>query len=228
MKKLLLPLLLATLIGCSSSARQSLDQYSQYTGGQTLGDATSLYWYTERLTSPYEAADHVDMGDYGGYRSQYRWQDDTLVEFVREGQQNDLETGVIQYQVHIRFNKNGEAVYQQYRRNGKVLPLQAAQIENYQKEAQLLVEQVKKQDVQGLELIQGHWDGKEFETCNGMEFHNIRFEQNLPSVVIQRLADVESYIAFLGETRLTGVKVDQLLMLKNSSADCIERPILFQ
>ncbi|CAH0524390.1 DUF1481 domain-containing protein [Vibrio hippocampi] len=227
MKKFLLPLLLATLIGCSSSTTQSLNRSSEYTGGQTLGDATSLYWYTERLSQPYEGADYVDMGDYGGYRSHYRWNDDSLVEFAREGVQNDIDAGTIEYKVHVRFNKSGEAVYQQYRRNGKVLPLRAAQLENYQREAQLLIQQVKKQDEEGLELIQGHWDGKQLETCNGIKFDDIRFEQKLPNFVIERLADVESYIAFLGATRLTGVRVEQLLMLKNSSADCLKRPVLF-
>ncbi|SEG50558.1 DUF1481 domain-containing protein [Vibrio hangzhouensis] len=225
-KTLLLSLIAATVVGCSSSPSPSLNQFSEYTGGQTLGDATSLYWYTERLTQPYSAADYVNMNDYGWYQSNYRWTGDTLREFVREGEQNDLESGSVKYRIHVRFNKDGEAIYQQYRRNGKVLPIRRAQLENYQREAGLLAERVKEQDNDGLELIQGHWDGETLETCNGIEFSKIKFEQSLPDFVVQRLAEVESYVAFLGSTRLTGARVEQLLMLADGSSDCIKRPQL--
>ncbi|GMQ45179.1 DUF1481 domain-containing protein [Vibrio sp. 10N] len=227
MKKILLvSLLAAALVGCSSSPSPSINQFSDYTGGQTLGDATSFYWYTEKLTRPYSAADYVNMNDYGWYQSNYRWNGDTLREFVREGVQNDAETGSVTYRIHVRFNKDGEAIYQQYRRNGKVLPVKKAQLENYQREASLLVERVKEQDSDGLELIQGHWDGETLETCSGIAFDNIKFEQSLPSFVVTRLAEVESYVAFLGSTRLTGARVEQLLMLADGAKDCIPRPEL--
>lgn len=225
-KTLLVSLLAATLIGCSSSPSPSLNQFSNYTGGQTLGDATSFYWYTEKLTRPYSAADYVNMNDYGWYQSNYRWEGDTLREFVREGVQNEIETGEVTYRIHVRFNKDGEAIYQQYRRNGKVLPVKKAQLENYQREASLLVERVKEQDSDGLELVQGHWDGETLETCNGIEFSDIKFEESLPNFVVKRLAEVESYVAFLGSTRLTGARVEQLLMLAEGSKDCIPKPEL--
>lgn len=225
-KALLVSLLAATLIGCSSSPSPSLNQFSNYTGGQTLGDATSFYWYTEKLTRPYSAADYVNMNDYGWYQSNYRWEGDTLREFVREGVQNEIETGEVTYRIHVRFNKDGEAIYQQYRRNGKILPVKKAQLENYQREASLLVERVKEQDSDGLELVQGHWDGETLETCNGIEFSDIKFEESLPNFVVKRLAEVESYVAFLGSTRLTGARVEQLLMLAEGSKDCIPKPEL--
>ncbi|GAL23207.1 DUF1481 domain-containing protein [Vibrio maritimus] len=225
-KTLLVSLLAATLIGCSSTPSPSLNQFSNYTGGQTLGDATSFYWYTEKLTRPYSAADYVNMNDYGWYQSNYRWEGDTLREFVREGVQNEIETGEVTYRIHVRFNKDGEAIYQQYRRNGKVLPVKKAQLENYQREASLLVERVKEQDSDGLELVQGHWDGETLETCNGIEFSDIKFEESLPNFVVKRLAEVESYVAFLGSTRLTGARVEQLLMLAEGSKDCIPKPEL--
>ncbi|MCW8346246.1 DUF1481 domain-containing protein [Vibrio sp. ZSDZ65] len=225
-KTLLLSILTVALIGCSSTPTPSINQYSQFTGGQTLGDATSLYWYTERLTQPYSAAEYVNMNDYGWYKSNYRWSGGELREFVREGLQNDPPNQPVEYRIHVRFNKGGEAIYQQYRRNGKVLPIKRAQLENYQREATLLTERVKEQDSDGLELIQGHWDGKTLETCNGIALQNIKFEQTLPDFVVQRLAAVESYVAFLGSTRLTGARVEQLLMLSEGDADCIERPNL--
>ncbi|MFA0088541.1 peptidylprolyl isomerase [Vibrio sp. 10N.286.49.C2] len=225
-KTLLVSLFAIALAGCASTPSPSINQYSQFTGGQTLGDATSLYWYTERLSKPYSAADYVDMNDYGWYKSNYRWNGGELREFVREGLQKDANSKSIKYRIHVRFNKDGEAVYQQYRRDGKVLPVKRAQLENYQREAALLAERVKEQDKDGLELIQGHWDGKTLETCNDIAFQNIKFEQSLPDFVVKRLAEVESYVAFLGSTRLTGVRVEQLLMLSDGSTSCLERPVL--
>ncbi|GAL26412.1 peptidyl-prolyl cis-trans isomerase [Vibrio variabilis] len=69
-------------------------------------------------------------------------------------------------------------------------------------------------------------DGETLETCNGIEFSDIKFEESLPNFVVKRLAEVESYVAFLGSTRLTGARVEQLLMLAEGSKDCIPKPEL--
>lgn len=66
MKKafLLVSLLSTFLIGCSStSPRKNLEQFETYTGGQVMGDATSFYWVTNKLTQPHTSADYVTMGD---------------------------------------------------------------------------------------------------------------------------------------------------------------------
>jgi hypothetical protein len=229
MKKILtLALITLTTVGCSSTPSPAVSQFSEYTGGQSLGDATSFYWLTERLTQPSRAADYVDMNDYGWYKSDYRWSSGNLREFVREGVQSDLAGGSISYRIHVRFNKDGEAIYQQYRRDSKVLPIKKEQLENYQRESVMLVERVKEQDRSGLELIQGHWDGETLATCTGIDFQKIKFEQTLPDFVVQRLSSVESYVAFLGSTRLTGARVEQLLMLSDGATDCIERPNLIE
>ncbi len=230
MKKLLAPSLLASLlVGCSSSApAPNLDQFTEYTGGQTLGDATSLYWYTERITFPYKAADYVGAGDYGWYKSDYRWEDGDIRELIREGQQLKDNQGLVPYRIHVRFNKNGEAIYQHYRLDGKVLPLKVDKIAWLKQEASNIPKRTKQQSGSGVRLIQGYWDGTSFETCTGQSYEQIEFNETLPSFVVNRLSSVDSYAAFLGQTRGRKVVVNQLLMLAEDSHDCIERPVLIE
>ncbi|WP_333913942.1 DUF1481 domain-containing protein [Vibrio coralliirubri] len=231
MKKafLLVSLLSTFLIGCSStSPRKNLEQFETHTGGQVMGDATSFYWVTNKLTQPHTSADYVTVGDYGWYQTDYAWSEGVLREFIREGKQRNSSNELVPYRVHVRFNKSGEAVYQQYRIDSKILPIQAKQLENYQKEAKSVLETTMKQNDEGLRLVQGYWDGSSFKTCAGGEFDRIEFNQTLPSFVIDRLASVESYAAFLGSDSLGKMSVEELLMLAEDSHDCVVRPSLLK
>ncbi|MCK8082970.1 DUF1481 domain-containing protein [Vibrio sp. 1CM24A] len=231
MKKafLLVSLLSTFLIGCSStSPRKNLEQFETHTGGQVMGDATSFYWVTNKLTQPHTSADYVTVGDYGWYQTDYAWSEGVLREFIREGEQRNSSNELVPYRVHVRFNKSGEAVYQQYRIDSKILPIQSKQLENYQKEAKSVLETTMKQNDEGLRLVQGYWDGSSFKTCAGGEFDRIEFNQTLPSFVIDRLASVESYAAFLGSDSLGKMSVEELLMLAEDSHDCVVRPSLLK
>lgn len=228
MKKFLAPFLCASLlVGCASNMpTPNLDQFTDYTGGQTLGDATSFYWYTERLTFPHTAADYVTAGDYGWYKSDYRWEDGNLRELIRQGQQLNSQQELVPYRIHVRFNKNGEAIYQQYRLDGRVLPLKADKLAWLKQEAVNIPALTKQQSGAGKRLIQGYWDGSSFDTCTDQSFEQVEFNETLPSFVINRLSSVDSYVAFIGNTRRNKVIVDELLMLDDDSHDCIERPSL--
>lgn len=193
-----------------------------------MGDATSFYWVTNKLTQPHTSADYVTVGDYGWYQTDYAWSEGVLREFIREGEQRNSSNELAPYRVHVRFNKSGEAVYQQYRIDSKILPIQAKQLENYQKEAKSVLETTMKQNDEGLRLVQGYWDGSSFKTCAGGEFDRIEFNQTLPSFVIDRLASVESYAAFLGSDSLGKMSVEELLMLAEDSHDCVVRPSLLK
>lgn len=195
-----------------------------------MGDATSFYWVTNKLTQPHSSADYVTVGDYGWYKTDYAWSEGVLREFIREGEQRDAKGKLVPYRVHVRFDKSGDAVYQQYRIDGKILPIQAKQLERYKKEANGVLDSTDKQNGEGLELLQGYWNGSTFESCNGDEFDEFEFNQTLPSFVINRLATVDSYAAILGNVSLGkgSVSVEELLMLAEDSHECIARPMLLK
>ncbi|MEZ8826652.1 DUF1481 domain-containing protein [Vibrio amylolyticus] len=228
MKKILLSLIISSsLLGCSSSiSTPNVDQFSHYSGGKTMGDATTLYWYTERLNQSYTAADHVFAGDYGWYKTDYRWSEGEMRELIREGEQVRQDVGLVPYRIHVRFNVRGEAVYQQYRIDEKILPINEEQLNRYKLEAQSVSEVTKEFGREGLELIQGYWNGSSFKTCSGGKYDEIAFNQTLPGFVVNRLSAIDSYIAVLGKTRGNKVLVEELLMLDEDSHDCIARPDL--
>ncbi len=215
-----------SLVGCSSVEAPNLEQLTYFTGGKAEGDSSSLYWMTERLTRISTSADYVTSGEYGWYQSDYRWDGGELRELIRKGDQIDAKQGMVPFQIHIRFNKDGEAVYQQYRVNNKVLPLQHDQLERFKLEAQDIVASVKQNSRDGQSLIQGYWDGESLETCDGKEFATLEFNQTLPQFVIDRLASVDNYIAFIGKESRNKVAVDELLLLKDDGFDCVQRPKL--
>ncbi len=193
-----------------------------------MGDATTFYWYTERLNQPYTAADHVFAGDYGWYKTDYRWNEGEMRELIREGEQIRQDVGLVPYRVHVRFNVKGEAVYQQYRIDDKVLPINEEQLKRYKLEAQSVSDVTKEFSREGFELIQGYWNGSSFETCSGETYDEIAFNQTLPTFVVNRLSSIDSYIAVLGRTRVNKIIVEELLMLDEDSHDCVARPALIE
>lgn len=95
-------------------------------------------------------------------------------------------------------------------------------------EAVNVAEKTKQQEKEGLELIQGYWNGKEFETCSGQEYQSLIFNQSLPSFVVDRLAGIDSFLAFVGSEKGDGLVIEDLLMLKDDSQSCIQRPSLLE
>ncbi|GAK86665.1 peptidyl-prolyl cis-trans isomerase [Vibrio ponticus] len=230
MKKHLLPsLIISFLFGCSADITNStIDATLNHSGGQSMGEATSLYWFTDRLAIPLSAADYVVAGDYGWYQSNYRWEEGRVRELIREGEQLKGSQGLVPYTIHVRFNQQGEAVYQMYRLDGKVLPLKNDMLEQLQGEAVNVAEKTKQLEKEGMELIQGYWDGREFETCSGAEYHKLEFNQSLPSFVVDRLAGIDSFVAFVGRADGDSLVIEDLLMLTDDSQSCIARPQLLE
>ncbi len=225
------PLLLTLLVGCSSNSNlPQSDQLANYTGGQSIGDSTSFYWFTKKQGSAYSSSDYVTSGNDGFYQTDYAWQNDVLRELIREGFRinEEQEQELVPYRVHLRFSASGEAVYQQFRLDGKVLPITEQRILRYQKEATFVVTTTEDQAKKNLKLIQGYWDGDTFETCDGRDYSKLAFNQTLPSFVVSRLSTVDSYVAFIGKTELNTLSVNDLLMLSEDNHDCIERPSLIE
>ena len=232
MKRLFSSLILSlALIGCSSSSMNNpnIAQDVHLSGGQAMGDATSLYWYTKKIQIPKSAGDYVTTGDYGWYKTDYRWEEGVLREVIRQGETlKQYQGGLKPFSTHIRYNGAGEAVYQQYRLDGRVLPLSATQLAQYAEEALHLIDVLEEQDKKGLSLYQGEWDGETFETCQDEDFERLAFNQSLPSFVVSRLSSVDSFIGFIGSSQNGELSVSQILLLADDSFDCIERPALIE
>lgn len=213
-------LLSAILTGCSSN-NELVNQLKTYTGGNRMGDATSFYWYTENLSFPYQGSDYSSSSEDGWYQSHYSWFASKVREIQREGSIK-VHGELVDFSLLLRFNGEGEAVYQQYRVDGRIRPLQADELAGYIKQAEAIAQMTKEQSQRHLSLIQGVWDGEHFETCDGQEYDKLEFNKTLPSFVIDRLANFDNYLAFLGSIRNGEVYIEELLMLDDEDHDCIE------
>ncbi|CAM3163560.1 DUF1481 domain-containing protein [Vibrio rarus] len=221
-------LVILSLAGCSSATaplRQSASP-TEYSGGDTDNQSTSIYWLTERVDSPESSSDNVTFKDKSWYQSYYTWSDQQIREVTRKGERVSRSGELVPFQMTLRFSRAGEAVYQRLRQNGKVIPMRDEQINEIKQQASELVVKAKSQQEQGLELIQGHWRQGVFTTCEGKSFSDMEFKNQLPSVIIDRLVDEDNFAVFVGGYKSKKVVVNQLLILKNGSEDCIERPVL--
>ncbi|NAW69716.1 DUF1481 domain-containing protein [Vibrio sp. V27_P1S3P104] len=225
-KRLLLQLYtIGLLAGCASSLpHPNLELLHDYSGGQTLGDATRLYWYTEYQNRPVKASDYVLLGDYGHYQTSYRWEDGQVREVVREGMQLK-DNALVPYRVHLRFNQQGEAIYQQFRLEGKVLPLNQQQWREYQQQAQGLSELSKAQASQHITLFQGVWRDQTLTSCSAQSFSQVTFEASVPEWIQSRLND-EHFLVLLGKKTRNQLQVQDVLMMTDSQHGCIEQPEL--
>ncbi len=196
-------------------------------GGQVLGEAVGLYWYTEQVDFPYSAADFISSGDKSWYRSNYRWRGNVVREIIREGEKR-VSSKLVPYKIHLRFSENKEAVYQQYRLDGKVLPMVRQEIESLQNQAVVIQKVTKKQYRSGVQLIQGHWSEGQFSSCSGRRYQSVNFHHTLPDSVINQLSTKDNYTAFIGSGTTARLAVKELLLLKNQDYGCVKRPVLIE
>ncbi len=230
MKKLVfISLFIALLTGCSSSSDFNVERYSDITAGVLTDDVSSLLWLTQnQLGVPHSAADYVVSNKTGWYKTEYRWEDNTLRALVREGEKLNSDQKLVPFRVHVRFNQAGDAIYQQYRIDGRVLPLQNEAFSRYINQAKELVKKAQQQARSREQLIQGYWRGQYFETCAGRKYSSVQFTQALPNAVMQRLATMNSYAAFTGKLQRSKLEVDKLLIMDDESHQCITRPKLLE
>ncbi|MZI94240.1 DUF1481 domain-containing protein [Vibrio sp. CAIM 722] len=219
-------LLLSVLAGCSStSPTLKKPQTELYSGGERVGDEARYYWFTEKNKAPVSASDYVISGAYNWYKTSYRWDNNLVREVSRVGAQRK-DGKVVSFETLLRFDVRGEPIYQRYRIDGKVYPLTTEQIDKYIQQARYVSKVTQEQDKQGLELIQGVWNGEKFVTCRARQYARVQFNDSLPDFVINRLASIDSYIAFLGKIRNNTIYIEKLLTLDDSEHQCVTRPEL--
>lgn len=229
-------LLLSLLAGCSSPGSWTdhiTNTFSgsvepvDLSGGELAGQQKAFYWYTRALSKPTIASDYVMLPANAWYKSSYQWQDGVIKEIVREGEMQQVEGGLKPFLVHIRFSAQGEAIYQRYRVDNQVLPLNQTDLDYYSKQASELVKKVDNIHDQGYQLVQGVWNGNTFEGCDGVQYRNIEFDQadNMPDMIKQRLNSVHSYAAFIGsaDKKSKTVTVEHLLSLDDANHGCVQR-----
>lgn len=229
MKRLISILLISLLAGCESTTvpENSITPILTYTGGQAMGDATSLYWYSSQQNRPVKLAEVVAAGDYGKYQSDYRWREGKLREIKRKGMRLSDKT-LKPFTLHVRYDTQGNAVFQRYNVDGSVLPLSDSQLYQLTQQAQNAVSVVKKQRKDGQSLIQGYWQGNRFTRCGDEKQLDMTFNPVLSDFTARQLSQQgqNRFIVVTGKVRKQTVEASQLLMLTDDSEQCMTPPVL--
>ncbi|MGR5065989.1 DUF1481 domain-containing protein [Photobacterium sp. DNB22_13_2] len=230
MKRLLTFLTLSLLAGCASNPtvpENNITPVLTHAGGQNLGDSTSIYWFTSQQNRPVSLAERVMSGDYGEYRTDYRWRDGKLREIKREGTQLD-EQQIKSFSLHVRYDTLGNAVFQRYTLGDELIPLGEAQLQQLVQEAKHGTDVVKQQRKNDQSLVQGFWQQGQFYRCGDERKLKVTFTPELPGYVQQQLLERQQagYMAVIGQVRRDALTAKALLMLTEPQPACLTAPVL--
>ncbi|EPE37174.1 DUF1481 domain-containing protein [Candidatus Photodesmus anomalopis] len=199
---------------------------TQYTTGELVQNVLSFYWYTKKSSKLKSGADYLDFGNNTWYKTDYLWTDGVLRELIRKGEKLKATQELVPYYIHLRFNQKGSAVYQHYRLDQKIFPLTQKELFSYQKKANAMLNKVERKAKEGLQLIQGFWDGAVFHTCSGKQYNKIEFA-GLENFSFGTASE-NIYAVFLGKVIYNRMIIKDLLMLIDKEQQpekiCIKRP----
>ncbi|OAN16675.1 peptidyl-prolyl cis-trans isomerase [Photobacterium jeanii] len=214
------------LVGCASTQlpENPVTQIETHVGGQSLGDSTSVYWYTHRQNRPMSLAERVWQGDYGEYQTVYRWRAGKLREVKREGTQ--LQGAQVKpFTLHVRYDTQGQAVFQRYLSDGVVLPLSDTQLFRYAKQADKALDTIKAQSKDNIGLVQGQWHNGKLVRCGDGKALTVRFSDALPDYLQQQLDTPQQgyFMAVTGKVRRSELTTSELLLLQPGGS-CLVSP----
>lgn len=212
---LILPVFLL-IGGCSSFSDQTIPVETFITG-QTAGDATSIYWLEQKQAFPISLKSRVYVGDYGHYDSESTWRAGVLRELRQQGEQF-VDDEIQPFSLVLRFDDNGEAVYQRYRVGERVVPLSPSQIKTHQRSIEQSLGVVKALKAERARLIQGKMHNGELVACGSTRARNVAFDQPLPASVAKKIASGSHFIAALGKESATEISLSSCCCLTGPKA----------
>jgi hypothetical protein len=211
---------LLLLSACSISDPFSNIEMTDYSTGENVANTTSFYWYTERQARAYRGSDYVRAASGQIYQTSYRWEEGHLRELIRSGQLNQKQN-LVPFSLTLRFNEDGDPVYQDYRVDNQVIPLKLRQMKAYGEQAAQVAQHTKQRSQDGYALYQGIWDGKRFNACDGNIYRDLTFTQVLPSFLSQQLSQAPHYVAVAGSIDGKDIIATDLLVIADSDHKCI-------
>ncbi|WP_041394558.1 DUF1481 domain-containing protein [Photobacterium profundum] len=226
--KLLVPLFSFLLLtGCvaSSVPENPIAPIQTISGGEITGDTTSLYWYSHRQKRAIQLSEVLIGGDASKYQSDYRWREGKLREMKRQGTQLH-DDGLKSFTMHVRYDTEGNAVFQRYTVADTVLPLSDAQLTELKIQANTAIELVKNQNKQGKSLIQGRWAGNRFMRCGDNREFEVAFQPTLSDSMLKQVQaqSQDGFMAVNGKIQKKALIAEQLLLLKDNTQHCIYPP----
>ncbi|PKF51131.1 DUF1481 domain-containing protein [Enterovibrio nigricans] len=217
----LVSFLAVVLAGCSST--EAIVPVKTTQTAAVHGDAASIYWLDEKQTFPETLSEIVLLGDYGQYQSEYRWRRGVVREIQRTG--TVLDDGELKEQsVLIRYDSEGQAVYQQYRLDGDLLPIRGTELVKYYRQAEQALASAKALGKEKQDFFQGHWKAGTFEECGSSSEKTLTFDTVLPDYLLQSLDQPSNFLAAVGEVGRKSNTVNEVIILGDGETPCLVRP----
>ncbi len=223
MTRITLSLVVAFLLtGCAASdmAENAVIAPKTVTVAQAATDDPHFYWYTFRPNQPITLSERVFTPNQGQYQANYRWRSGKLFELYQQGQQR-IDGSLIPFQLQLRFDSDGLAVFQRYQQGQTILPLTDAEITKLRRQAAGLATRVEQLSHRQQTWVQGHWQQQQFIPCQ---------QHQAVEVVAQATAEKlsgQGYMAVSGQLQGQQLNVANIL-LQRKQQQCLVAPNLLE
>ncbi|MCD9516022.1 DUF1481 domain-containing protein [Photobacterium carnosum] len=210
------------LTGCAASdmAENAVITPKTITVAQMATDGPHFYWYTFRPNLPIKLSERVFTSTQGQYQANYRWRSGRLFELYQQGQQH-IDGSLVPFQLQLRFDSHGLAVFQRYQQGKNIIPLTNAKIDKLRQQAKVLAATVEQLSDHQQTWVQGHWQQQQFIPCQ---------QQQPVEVIAQSTADKlsgQGYMAVSGKLQQQQLVVNDVL-LQRQQLQCLVAPNLLK
>ncbi|WP_256383343.1 DUF1481 domain-containing protein [Photobacterium toruni] len=223
MNRITLSLVVAFLLtGCAASdiAENAVIAPKTVTVAQMATDGPHFYWYTFRPNHPITLNECVFTHNQGQYQASYRWRSGQLFELYQQGQQR-IDGSLTPFQLQLRFDSDGLAVFQRYQQGQTIVPLTNVEIAKLHRQAVGLAAKVEQLSHHQHSWVQGHWQQQRFIPCQ---------QQQTIEVIAQFNAEKlsgQGYMAVNGQLKGRRLVVDNVL-LQYPHQQCLVAPNLLE
>ena len=213
----LLPLILSGCVAGNLADNPVLPISKMNVAEQKL-DGTHIYWYLSRQNAPERLGERVYSTKQGDYQSDYLWQSGKLKTLLQQGDRL-IDGQQVPFELQLRFDSQGVAVYQRYKEDGHILPLTANEIAELKQHSEYLIGQVERLQKSKQYFEQGYRQQQQLISCQTQQPIAID-DPNVLSVF-----DPSGYWAAIGKQKNGKLRINELLP-DVVSETCLQAPIL--
>lgn len=213
----LLPLVLSGCVAGNLADNPALPITKVNVAEQKL-DGTHIYWYLSRQNTPERLGERVYSAKLGDYQSDYQWQSGKLKMLLQQGERL-VDGQQVPFELQLRFDSQGVAVYQRYTEDGQILPLTIDEIAELKQHSEYLVQQIERLKKSKQYFEQGYKKQQQLISCQTKQLMAID-DPNVLSVIAP-----SGYWAVIGEQKNGKLRINKLLP-DVVSETCLQAPTL--
>ena len=211
------------LNGCASI--QSSQPLSQYVTAIAKDDQRQIIWLDERVNTPEKLTQLMLFGRAGYYQTEYRWNEGVLREIDRE-EEKVVDGELSNISMRIRFDHNGQAVYQQYLVNDEIFPIKNDQLTRYYKQAQSTYQTAQSLIEQNKFFFQGYIQEGKIRECGTNRNKLLTISDPLYANDI--FDNEKRFIAAMGTVSFMRNTAEVVIALEDADFPCFTRPVFAQ